>query len=82
MNSYLIFILAVIIISLAVEITVSLLNLQSLDPKLPSEFKDVFDEEKYATSQDYTRVTTRFGLIQNGASTILTILFILMSGFN
>jgi len=32
----------------------SLLNLKALQPKLPEEFEDVFDAEKYAKSQRYT----------------------------
>ncbi|UCE93049.1 MAG: M48 family peptidase, partial [Flavobacteriaceae bacterium] len=82
MNGYLIFILAVILTSFTLEVIVSLLNLRSLHPDLPPEFADVFDEQLYARSQEYTRATTRFGLIQNSISTPLTILFILLGGFN
>jgi len=82
MNGYLLFILAVILISFILEGAVSLLNLRSLDPRLPVEFADVFDQKKYAQSQEYTRVTTWFGLLQNTIMTILTVLFILFGGFN
>ena len=82
MNGYLILILAIILISFTLEVVVSLLNLQSLRPDLPKEFADVFDKEQYAKSQDYTRTTTRFGLLQNSIMTPITILFILMGGFN
>lgn len=82
MNAYLLFILAVIIISFTLEVTVSLLNLRSLDSQLPAEFRDVFDQAEYARSQEYTRTTTRFGLIQNSVTTALTVLFILLGGFN
>lgn len=82
MNSYLVFILAVILVGYALEAIVSLLNLKALDPGLPAEFTDVFDQQKYATSQEYTRTTTSFGLIQNSILTPLTILFILLGGFN
>ncbi len=82
MNGYLIFILAVILTSYFLEALVSYLNLRSLDPVLPGEFNDVFDKEKYAQSQEYTRVTTRFSLVESTIMTILTILFILLGGFN
>lgn len=82
MNGYLIFILTVILISFILEGIVSLLNLRSLDPQLPQEFADVFDNKKYADSQEYTKATTRFGLLQNTIMTVLTILFILTGGFN
>ena len=82
MNGYLIFILTVLILSYALDTIVSFLNLQSLSPRLPEEFADVFDQEKYARSQEYTRVTTRFELVQSTIMIILTIPFILLGGFN
>ena len=82
MNGYLVFILAVILISFTLETIVSLLNIKSLHPDLPEEFSDVFDQQQYATSQNYTRTTTSFGLIQNVIMTPVTIAFILLGGFN
>ncbi len=82
MNGYLVFILAVILTGFALELLVSLLNLRSLHADLPTEFADVFDREQYTRSQEYTRSTTRFGLIQNTIMTPVTILFILAGGFN
>lgn len=82
MNGYLIFILAVILLSYLLEGIVSILNLQSLSPELPAEFSDVFDEKKYAKSQKYTRVTTGFGFLQSSIMTLITIPFILFGGFN
>ena len=82
MNGYLIFILAVICISYLLEALVSSLNVRSLDPALPVEFSDVFDEEKYAKSQEYTRSSTRFSLVENTIMTAATILFMLLGGFN
>jgi len=82
MNGYLILILTIILISFSLEVIISLLNLKSLHPELPKEFADVFDDEAYAKSQDYTRTTTRFGLLQNFIMTPITILFILFGGFN
>lgn len=82
MNGYLIFILAVIILSFLIEAGVALLNLRALEPRLPAEFSDVFDRERYARSQEYTRVTTRFALIRETVTTLLTLLFLLLEGFN
>ena len=42
----------------------------------------MIDSEKYAKSQEYTRVTTRFTLVENMIMTSVTILFILLGGFN
>ncbi len=82
MNGYLLFILGMIGLSYVLDLVVSLLNLRALDPQLPDEFTDVYDQEEYARSQEYTRVTTRFSLLQSTFMTALTILFILCGGFN
>lgn len=59
----------------------TLLNLKALDPTLPAEFKDVFDADKYAKSQKYTRVTERFGIIESIFSLMLMLGFWLTGGF-
>ena len=82
MNSWLIFILIVIIIHYLLDTVVSLLNLRALSPDLPAEFEDIYDQEKYRQSQDYTRAHTKFSLIQNSISTAVTLLFLLGGGFN
>ncbi len=82
MNGYLIFILAVILLGYLLEGIVSILNLRSLKPELPAEFSDVFDDKKYAESQEYTRITTGFGFLQSTFMTTITIPFIVLGGFN
>jgi len=82
MNGYLVFILGVLLLSYLLELVVALLNLRSLTPQLPEEFVGVYDPEQYARSQEYTRVTTRFSLVESTISIILTVLFILAGGFN
>ena len=82
MNGYLLCILAILLLGYLLDLTVALLNLRSLRPELPLEFAGVYDADQYARSQEYTRVTTRFSLIHNTVSLILTLAFILMGGFN
>lgn len=82
MNAYLLFILAVILLGYILETAVSLLNLGALSPELPAEFSDVYDREKYARSQEYTRVSTRFGILRGSVMILVTIPFILFGGFN
>ncbi|MCI5219546.1 MAG: M48 family peptidase [Candidatus Electrothrix sp. LOE2] len=82
MNPYLIFILTVLVVGYLLELAVSFLEIRSLQPELPAEFKDVYDEEKYRTSQEYTRVNTAFSLIQETITLLLTLVFILAGGFN
>jgi len=82
MNPYLIFILAVILIGYFLDLTISIVNLRSLDPRLPDEFIDVFDGRRYAKSQNYTRTTTTFSMIKETTTAVLTVAFILIGGFN
>ena len=82
MNGYLIFILGILLLGYLLELVVALLNLRSLSPALPAEFTGVYDAQQYARSQEYTRVTTRFSLVQSTVSILLTIVFILAGGFN
>ncbi len=82
MNSWLIFILIVIVAHYLLDTIVSLLNLRALSPRLPAEFEDTYDQEKYRQSQSYTREQTWFSLVQNSISTAVTLLFLLGGGFN
>lgn len=82
MTSWLFFILAIIILHYILDVTVSTLNLKALSARLPEEFQDIFDNEKYNESQRYTTATTHLALIENSASTLITILFLLLGGFN
>ena len=81
MNIYAIIILVTIIFSFILDLISNLLNLKALDPKLPGEFQDVFDAEKYSKSQEYTKVNTRFGFITSIFSLVLTLVFWFAGGF-
>ena len=82
MNGYLLCILAILLIGYLLDLTVALLNLRSLRPELPSEFAGIYEADQYARSQEYTRVNTRFSLIQSTVGLVLTLTFILAGGFN
>jgi len=82
MNPYLIFILAVLILGYLLNLVVAILELRCLDPELPSEFSDVYSPKKYRQSQSYTRVNTRFSLVQETLMLVVIITFILAGGFN
>jgi len=82
MNGYLIFILAVLIGSYILDQIVRYLNLKHLKPELPEEFVGYYDGDKYAKSQEYGRVGSRFGFITGTFDIILVLAFILFGGFN
>jgi STE24 endopeptidase len=82
MNAWLIIILLIILTHYLVDSLVSIVNLRALSPELPKEFGDYFDEEKYRSSQDYTRATTKLALLENSFTTGVTLVFLLLGGFN
>lgn len=81
MSFLLILILIVLITAHLLESALSLLNLKTLSPDLPEEFLSVYSPEEYAGSQEYTRATTRFGLLVSSFDLALLLLFILLDGF-
>ncbi|MFT5171290.1 MAG: STE24 endopeptidase [Candidatus Marinamargulisbacteria bacterium] len=82
MNIFLVLIIGFLVATYLLDIVVELLNLKSLTPTVPMEFSGVFDADKYKQSQLYLLDQTRFGLIQESLGTAVTLLFIVMGGFN
>ena len=82
MNIYFIAIIAILIFEYALSFIIRTLNLTALDPNLPEEFKDTFDQEKYLKSQDYTRENSRFSYITSSFSLIVSLLFIFGGVYN
>ncbi|WP_033367191.1 M48 family metallopeptidase [Rubritalea marina] len=64
-----------------IDLAATLLNLKALKPELPDEFNEVFTQEKYAKSQEYTRTNSRFHLIESSFSLALTLGFWFSGGF-
>lgn len=82
MNLFTIIILAAILIDYSLEIVSNRLNLKALSKKLPEEFENVYDEQTYAKSQEYTRVNTRFGFLTSTFDILLLLIFWFAGGFN
>jgi len=82
MNIYALIIIMALLGSYLLEIYSELLNLKNLKPELPEEFKGYYDEEKYSKSQEYTKVTTRFGLVNGTFDLALLLAFWLSGAFN
>lgn len=80
-NTTALFILLALFTLWTLDFAASLLNLKALDPQLPGEFKGVYDEEKYAKSQEYTRVTERYSIITSLYSLMVLVAFWFMGGF-
>ncbi len=75
------FVIAIILFSYVLEITIETLNLKKVSAEIPDEFKGLYDQEKYKKSQEYLKTNTRFGLVQSSISTFLLITFIVLGGF-
>ena len=82
MNIFSIIILAAIAIDFVLDVVSNRLNLKSLNPQLPDEFKGVYDEDTYAKSQRYTRTRTKFGFLTGTFNLALLIGFWFAGGFN
>ena len=59
----------------------SLLNLKALNPELPEEFKEIYDDEKYAKSQGYTRASECFSIVTATYGLTLLLAFWFIGGF-
>jgi STE24 endopeptidase len=81
MNGYLVFILALLVFSRILSMVVERLNLRNVSTEIPDEFQGIYDEEKYAKSQNYLRDNTRYGELKSNIMLPLTIAFILLGGF-
>ncbi|MFK7910454.1 MAG: M48 family metallopeptidase [Akkermansiaceae bacterium] len=75
------FILIALLALWNLDFIASILNLKALDPKLPEEFRGIYDEEKYAKSQEYTRVSERYGIITATYSLTILLVFWFAGGF-
>jgi STE24 endopeptidase len=82
MNSYLLVILLILIIRYLLDLVSDWLNVRNVSTELPAEFKGYYDAEKYSQSQNYLRENTGFGIFVDTFQTIITIVFVLVGGFN
>tara|TARA_R110000868_G_scaffold259361_11_gene517475 strand:- start:12329 stop:13561 length:1233 start_codon:yes stop_codon:yes gene_type:complete len=82
MNIYLIIILSAITVDFLLDLISNGLNISSLRKKLPDEFSDVYDQETYSKSQEYTKTRTKFGFITSTFDLILLLGFWFSGGFN
>ena len=82
MNLYLDIILVVLVGRYLIELLADYLNLKAISTGIPSEFTGYFDADKYTKSQNYLRDNTRLGVISDTFDTLVTILFVVIGGFN
>jgi len=80
-NPFAVIILVALVGEYALSVLSSILNVRALNPTLPAEFADVFDAERYAESQRYTRSHTQLGLVRSSVSLLAVLLVWQLEGF-
>ncbi|MCU0597937.1 MAG: M48 family metallopeptidase [Desulfobacterales bacterium] len=81
MNIIGIIILGAIIGSFILHLYADLLNMRSLQLKVPEEFNEVYDADRYKTSQSYLRMNTWFDWIAGTAYLLLFLCIWFCKGF-
>src|SRR5262245_22867102 len=81
LNGYAFAILAAILFQNALGVVAELLNLRALQPEPPAGFETVYDAERYARSQEYTRARTRFSFWPQAFDFALLLAFWFLGGF-
>ena len=73
--------LAIVLGIYTLRVTASLLNLRSLRPEPPEEFRELATDGAYRRGQDYTRSKTRDGLVEETVSLAAFLAFWFAGGF-
>lgn len=81
-NTVAILLLIALVILWNLDFVATLLTLGSLKPELPEEFVDTYDPAKYSQSQEYTRATSRFGILSSIVSLTILLCFWFFGGFS
>lgn len=82
MNLYAILILSALLVEYGLNLVADLLNLKALRNDLPKEIGGLYDAAAYRTSQEYTRVNTKLGMIAAAVHLAALLLFWFAGGFN
>ena len=80
-NAWFFFIVAAFVIFWKVDFFITLLNMKSLSPGVPDAFRDIFDANTYAKSQEYTRIRSVFGIGKSVLSIVVFFTFWWLGGF-
>lgn len=81
MNTFAVIILVALIGEYLLSLASSILSLRTFSPTLPAEFRDVFDEDKYAQARHYSQTRTYFGFIHSSVDLIILLTFWFSGGF-
>ncbi len=82
MNAFFVIILVAVLIEYSLDVVANVLNLRAMKPETPAALQDVYKPDEYRKSQEYTRATTRFGLVTSTFSLVVLLGFWFVGGFN
>ena len=82
MNIYAVVILSALLIEFILSRTADMLNIRHIKHELPNEFQGYYDQDRYQTSQEYTREKSRFGQIIETMDLFILLGFWFSGGFN
>ncbi|MCB0438447.1 MAG: M48 family metallopeptidase [Mangrovimonas sp.] len=75
-------IIAIIIINFIIEKVIGKLNAKHYNDPIPEALNDVYDEAEYKKSQAYKATNYKFGVFTSTFSIILTLVFLIVGGFD
>lgn len=75
-------ILGALLIEFLIGFFSTLLNLRALETVAPDDLSDVYESEQYSKAQEYTRVNSRFGILNSFVTLVIGLLFWFFGGFN
>ncbi len=81
MNFIAVIILVALLIDYGLNLAADLLNLSRLEKKLPPEYADIYDPDRYEKSQKYLKVNTRFGWVTGTFDLLVVLIFWFAGGF-
>ncbi|OFX59776.1 MAG: peptidase M48 [Bacteroidetes bacterium GWA2_30_7] len=74
-------IIAILLFDFLLDRLIDYLNSTKWSKTLPTELKNIYDEEKYQKSQEYDKVNSNFGIITSSFSFLLIMLMLFLGGF-
>ncbi len=82
LNVFTLIIIGALVLEYVLDLVSNQLNLKSLRLQPPAELEGVYQPDEYRRSQEYTRVSTRFGLVTTTFQLSVLVLFWFFGGFN
>ncbi|BFP42706.1 M48 family metallopeptidase [Flavobacteriaceae bacterium GF1] len=74
-------IIGILVVQYLMDTILDYLNTKHFLKQIPEELQDIFDAEDYQKAQEYHRENYRLGLLKDGISLVLVLLFLIFGGF-